>query len=275
MARPRKQTADYFPHDSRASDGDTLTVLQNRFGNDGYAFWFKLLEKLASAEGHFIDCNSPIKWQVLLAKMGVDELRGVEIMNLLVEMKAIDPEIWQSKLIWCQNLVNNLADVYKNRRQELPQKPVSTGNNAITTGNLPLETELSPVEIPPLPPTPPIPLNKSKLNKSKLKESREETRQGRDDIKDVKDAFGEFQNVYLSLDEYDKLVKRLGQKCTTDLIERLGGYMKSRRKKYDSHYATILNWSRDDAKSQGGAHGADKDKRGKVHTQEEFSGRSW
>lgn len=135
MARPQKQTVDYFPHDANASAGDTLTVLQSRFGNDGYAFWFKLLEKLASTEGHYIDCRNSTKWQLLLAKTGVDELLGVEIMNLLVEMQAIDKDLWESKLIWCQKLVDNISEVYKNRRREIPQKPIITGNNAITTGD--------------------------------------------------------------------------------------------------------------------------------------------
>ncbi len=133
MARPQKQTVDYFPHDANACTGDTLTVLQSRFGNDGYAFWFKLLEKLASTDGHYLDCHNSTKWQLLLAKMGVDELLGVEIMNLLVEMQAIDKELWGSKLIWCQNLVDNVADVYKNRRREIPQKPMITEHNAIPT----------------------------------------------------------------------------------------------------------------------------------------------
>jgi predicted nucleic acid-binding Zn ribbon protein len=134
MARPQKDTVSYFPHDSNAIGGDTVTVLQSRYGNDGYAFWFKLLEKLASSPGHYIDCRNPIKWQLLLAKTGVNEITGVEIMNLLVEMQAIDGELWESKVIWCQNLVNNLADVYKNRRRELPQKPVITDIKPITTG---------------------------------------------------------------------------------------------------------------------------------------------
>jgi len=43
MARPRKQTVDYFPHDTDVSSGKTLTILQSKYGNDGYAFWFKLL----------------------------------------------------------------------------------------------------------------------------------------------------------------------------------------------------------------------------------------
>ena len=44
MARPRKQTVDYFPHYCKC--GRTIFILENRFGNDGYAFWFKLLEIL-------------------------------------------------------------------------------------------------------------------------------------------------------------------------------------------------------------------------------------
>lgn len=140
MARVQKDIVSYFPHDATACDGDTLIVLQSRFGNDGYAFWFKLLEKLCSTEGHCIDCSNQIKWQLLLAKTGVNELLGVEIMNLLVEMKAIDKELWGSKLIWCQKLVDNIADVYKNRRREIPQKPVTTSIKAITTNKNSINT---------------------------------------------------------------------------------------------------------------------------------------
>ena len=159
MARVKTDTADYFPHDADASAGDTLTALQGQFGNDGYAFWFKLLEKLTSSEGHFIDCSNSKRWQVLLGKAKVDNETGSNMAILLVEMGAIDKELWEDhRIIWCQNLVDNLADVYKNRKRDPPQKPgtrqhsatgkldlaskrkipttetpVSTGNNAITT----------------------------------------------------------------------------------------------------------------------------------------------
>jgi len=134
MPRIQKDTVSYFPHYADASAGDTLSVLQSRFGNDGYAFWFKLLEKLASTDGHYLDCRNSTKWQLLLVKMGVTELTGVEIMKSLVEMQAIDKELWDSKLIWCQKLVDNVAEVYKNRRREIPQKPVITGRYCITCG---------------------------------------------------------------------------------------------------------------------------------------------
>ncbi len=140
MTRVQRDTVSYFPHDAGASNSDTLVVLQSRFGNNGYAFWFKLLEKLASTDGHSLDVSNPTKWHLLLAKMGVDEITGVEIMKLLVEMQAIDKELWESKLIWCQKLVDNVGEVYKNRRREIPPKPLNTDKKAITTDETPLTT---------------------------------------------------------------------------------------------------------------------------------------
>jgi len=221
LARPQKRTVDYFPHDSHASEGDTLTVLQNRFGNDGYAFWFKLLERLASSEGHYLDCSNPVKWQVFLAKMRVNELLGVEIMNLLVEIKAIDKDLWGSRLIWCQNLVDNVADVYKNRRREIPQKPITTTLNGITTDDNPLTTGESTQSK----------LNYSKLNKTIL----------------YKHPYGEFKNVLLTDGEYKKLEDRFNTSLS-GMIETLSLGIASKGYKYKSHYAAILSWHRKEEK---------------------------
>jgi len=159
MARTQKDIVNYFPHDAYASaKSDTVTVLQSKYGNDGYAFWFKLLEKLATTDGHYIDLKNPARLQVFMAKMGVEKLLGVEMLNLLVEMEAIDKELWESRVIWCQNLVDNVADVYKNRRREIPTKPLTTGGNQITTPRKAITTSSQPVE------KQQIKLNKTKLN---------------------------------------------------------------------------------------------------------------
>ncbi len=227
MARPLKQTVDYFPHDSHASEGDTLTILQNRFKNDGYAFWFKLLEKLASSDGHFINCNNPVKWQVLLAKLGVDEARGNEIMNILVETQAIDPELWKSKLIWCQHLVDNLADVYKNRRAKKPEKPVSTGNNPVsTTDNSVIPCRNATKE--------------TKGNKTKVKESKESDAHAREDYK----VFGEMKNVLLSEDELRALRDELGEKEADRWIDELSLAKASKKIPSECDYATIRLWQK-------------------------------
>ena len=49
MARPKRTTVDYYPHYVKC--GRTIYILEARFGNDGYAFWFKVLEVLGENEG--------------------------------------------------------------------------------------------------------------------------------------------------------------------------------------------------------------------------------
>lgn len=140
MARPRKETVDYFPH--IANSGKTIFILESQFGNDGYAFWFKTLELLASTDGHVIDCRNASEWKFLLAKTNVSEDIGSRILDQLAELEAIDYELWQSKVIWSDNFIKNIADVYKNRKTSLPKKPVIK----VSTSRNPSEDELPPVE---------------------------------------------------------------------------------------------------------------------------------
>jgi hypothetical protein len=58
------------------------------------------------------------------------------------------------------------------------------------------------------------------------------------------DRYGEFENVKLKIDEYNKMIERFGEKNTKVLIEQLSSYLKSTNKRYASHYATMLNWAR-------------------------------
>ena len=44
MARPKKNTVDYFPHDCYWSK--ELEIFVNKHGNDGYAFYYRLFEQL-------------------------------------------------------------------------------------------------------------------------------------------------------------------------------------------------------------------------------------
>lgn len=158
MARPLKQKVDYFPHDANASNGKTLFILESKFGNDGYAFWFKLLERLADTPGHFYDCRNPSAKEFLLAKTRVNEDTARKILDLLADLEAIDSPLWHThKVIWSQNLVSRLADVYNNRRAPLPQKPSFADENLSTVD---VSTTNNP---------------QSKVKESKVKESKSST----------------------------------------------------------------------------------------------------
>lgn len=190
MARPKKQTVDYFPH--VATSGKTMFILESQFGNDGYAFWFKTLELLASTDGHVIDCRNNNEWRFLLAKTNVSEDIASRILILLAELEAIDSEMWKNRIIWSENFVNNIADVYKNRKTELPVRPT----HLISASRNHSEEELLPVETIPEPNYQSLPTNRnqqSKVKETKVNKTRvnDSSLPAIDDTKDIQ-AVSEF-----------------------------------------------------------------------------------
>lgn len=133
MGRPRKQTVDYFPH-FVSTDSRTKFILEQGWGNDGYAFWFKLLELLGRSEGHYYDCTTMANEKYLVALMKIDEVKIKEILETLADLGNIDKELWEErKVIWCQSLVDNLQDVYSKRTVSAPVRPFTEPEEAEET----------------------------------------------------------------------------------------------------------------------------------------------
>ena len=119
--RPIKKTADYFLHDT--IQRKTIFILKSKYGNDGYATWFQLLEVLGHTEGHCYDCNSPDSQEYISAYMLLTWGRFSEIMDTLSNLKAIDPTLWKKKIIWSSNFVNRLSEMYRRRHSSVPEPP--------------------------------------------------------------------------------------------------------------------------------------------------------
>lgn len=224
MARPVKNTVDYFPHDAHTSEGRTVSILENNFGHEGYSAWFKLLERVSTTDNHVISIRNPEDMEFLAAKLRLSPERLKIILAKMADLDAIDKPLFESGQIWCQHLIDRLEPVYRNRKQEPPTKP-----------------ELSDIETPV--PTVVMPVTTPCNTHSKVKRSREEKRR----VESIETkSFGEFQNVILTDEEQGKLVVRFGETDTGERIERLSAAMSSKGYKYKSHYATILNWARND-----------------------------
>ncbi len=134
MARPLKNTVDYFPH--QAKHGKTMFILEERYENDGYAFWFKLLEILCSTENHVYYVRNPAETAYLASYCRVDENTAIQILDLLAALEAIDKDLWlHDKAIWCDNLVANFSDAYRNRKTNVPQKPSILRKKPALVGN--------------------------------------------------------------------------------------------------------------------------------------------
>lgn len=115
--RKDKNTVDYFPH--FCSSGKTLYIVENKFGNDGYAVWFKTLEMLGSTDNHFIDCRDTASWEFMQAKMHLTSDTLQRIYDTLANLGAINQELWMKRVIWSENFIKNVADVYTRRKSKL------------------------------------------------------------------------------------------------------------------------------------------------------------
>ena len=164
MARPNRQSVDYFPH--QCNHGKTMFILEQKWGNDGYSFWFKLLEILGSSDGHYICLGNPSTREFLVAKTHLEVDLCYRILDLLAELEAIDRDLWETeKVIWCQNLVDNVGGVYQKRRANLPQKPSFRNQKPRTSDVSGAETPHSKVSDAETP--------QSKVKESKVKETKE------------------------------------------------------------------------------------------------------
>lgn len=155
MTRPRKATVDYFPH--ACNHGKTMFIIEEQWGNDGYAFWFKLLEILGSSEKHFYDAGNPAAWRFLTAKTRVTSETAADILQCLADLDAIDPELWVDKIIWSKNFVDGIKDVYRKRAEDIPIRPDNRSPKSHTNG-------ISGAQ------NPQSKLNKSKVNKTRVKD---------------------------------------------------------------------------------------------------------
>lgn len=124
MARPTKLSVDYFPH--YVGQGKTIRILQGKYGIKGYAFLFKLLEALSASDTMCFDWNRMIDREFFAADTETDIPEAENIIDLLAQIGLIDADLWHEKhIIWCQNLVDNLEEVWRKRKQKKPEKPHS------------------------------------------------------------------------------------------------------------------------------------------------------
>lgn len=119
--RHESKNVEYFP--CYCKDGKVLYILESRWGNNGWAFFYKLWKRLGDSDFHYIDLRPLDNWEYFRAKMGVSDAETTEILDKLAEMKVIDPEMWSHRIIWSDSFVESVSDVWMKRKGKIPQKP--------------------------------------------------------------------------------------------------------------------------------------------------------
>lgn len=116
MARPERNTVDYFPH--LLGEGKKMYFIENKYGNNGYAVWYKILEKLGSTEYHYLNLNKDEEVMFLASKCKVSEDMLILIINDLSKMDVFHKELWANKIIWCPQFIESIDDAYKKRNNK-------------------------------------------------------------------------------------------------------------------------------------------------------------
>lgn len=117
MARPERNEVDYFPF--ICEEGNKMFYIEERYGNDGFATFVKLLRELSKTNYHYLNLSKPSTMMYLSAKckVSIDTLESIIID--LVELGKFDRMLWDdSKVLWCQDLIDSIQDAYKKRKNK-------------------------------------------------------------------------------------------------------------------------------------------------------------
>ena len=119
MARPERRNVDYFPH--YLSEGKKMYLIEHKYGNDGYAVWFKLLETLATTNDHWLNLNDETNVMFMSAKCRVSEDVLFNILEDLSKLGEISSLLWKDKVVWSDKFIESIQDAYSRRNNKCMQ----------------------------------------------------------------------------------------------------------------------------------------------------------
>ena len=118
MARPQRNNVDYYP--LYCKEGKGMYYIENKYGNDGYTVWNKLLTFLAQTNFHYLNLNSKADIMFVSSKCRVTEDMLFEIIEDLVNLGEFNEELWkESKVLWNQKFIDSIQDAYRKKGEPM------------------------------------------------------------------------------------------------------------------------------------------------------------
>jgi hypothetical protein len=114
MARPKKNNADYFPHDADMRNDPKIRALRRKFGLDGYAIWNMFLEALTNSDFFEHEWNK-MNIELLSGDFEIDPIKLQDILTYCEELKLINID---NESIYCQKLIDRFESVLERRKRQ-------------------------------------------------------------------------------------------------------------------------------------------------------------
>lgn len=154
MARPLKSGLEYFPHDCDASNDEKIESLVSVCGLVGYAFYFRLLERIYRTPNGELDLSDSLQRSVVIKKMGLSEKKFEKILETCLKLKLFDENLFKiRKSVASNGIQRRFSQVLKMREgwrntKSFPQgKPYKENPTDNSTGNSELnKTKLNEME---------------------------------------------------------------------------------------------------------------------------------
>lgn len=119
MARPLKNSADWFSHDAYASEDERLMRLESRYGIAGYGVFFKLIELLTVSDD--FEIREPDEWwySMYAHKWHVKEAAMKDIFKAMIELSLIRLE---NGKIYSKSLKQRMEPLLQKREKDRVNK---------------------------------------------------------------------------------------------------------------------------------------------------------
>lgn len=193
MARPIKEGMDYFPHDTDAVNDEKIEALRALYGNDGYAFYFILLERIYRANDAEIDVSDAEIIQILSKKVAVTPEKFMQILETALKWGCFDREEYEKRGVLTSNGIKKRAAVVLEKRASMREKYRKQRGSGVSASETGEETRKE----------------RDKVKKRKVKESKEKKSKEKEDtslqIKNLRSRYSEEQLKVI--DEYFDILR--------------------------------------------------------------------
>lgn len=231
--------AYFFPHDSNARNDEKMLACRAVYGMEGIGIFWCIVEMLRDASGYKLVRNK-YTFQTIATQLNIEHQKAETFINDCVNeftnSEGVGLLCMDEKYLWSESLLRRMEVIDEKRAKARESANIRWQKGRETNVNIP-QSDINANAM-----RTHSDGNASKVKDSKVKDSKKK------DVKasPVKQKFGQFLNVFLTTEEYEKLKERFNS-TAEEKIEELSEALKSKAgydRKYTDHYATILSWAR-------------------------------
>lgn len=113
MARPKKDNADYFPHESGMRNDDRIKALRKKFKLNGYAIWNMLLEYLTAKDFFQFEYND-FTLEIIAGDFDADKTEIQEVISYCITLGLLQQK---GTFIACSRLEKGLEPLLSKRKR--------------------------------------------------------------------------------------------------------------------------------------------------------------